>query len=47
MPDPTPMTRPTTFLTAEQQYVIWLELLTGEFTSGQAAVKAGVAVRRS
>ena len=43
MPDPTPMTRrPKTFLTAEQKYEIWLKLLTGELSSGQAALKAGV-----
>lgn len=43
MPDPTPTTRrPKRFLSAEQKYEIWLKLLTGELTSGQAAVKAGV-----
>lgn len=41
MPDLT-IRRPKRFLTAEQKYEIWLKLLTGELTSGQAAVEARV-----
>ena len=43
MPEP-PATkrRPKRFLSAEQKYEIWLKVLTGELTTQQAALEAGV-----
>jgi transposase len=34
--------RPKRFLSAEQKYEIWLKLLSGEFTTQQAALEVGV-----
>jgi len=43
MPEPpAPKPRPKRFLSAEQKYEIWLKILTGELTSQQAAIEAGV-----
>ena len=37
-----PSRRPKRFLSAEQKYELWLKVLTGELTSQQAALEAGV-----
>ncbi len=47
MPDPTPTSppsprRPKRFLSAEQKYEIWVKTLTGEWSSAEAASRAGV-----
>ncbi len=43
MPEPpVPKRKPKRFLTAEQKYEIWLKILTGELTTQQAAIEAGV-----
>ena len=43
MPEPTaPKRRPKRFLSAEQKYEIWLKVLTGELTTQEAALRAGV-----
>jgi transposase-like protein len=44
MPDstPRPPRRAKRFLSAEQKYEIWLKTLTGEWTSAEAAARAGV-----
>jgi len=43
MPEPTTSKRrPKRFLSAEQKYEIWLRVLTGELTSQEAALQAGV-----
>jgi len=43
MPDTKPTTRrPKRFLSAEQKYELWLKMLTGELSTVQAAVQAGV-----
>ncbi len=43
MPEtPSPKRRPKRFLSAEQKYEIWLKVLTGELTTEQAALEAGV-----
>jgi transposase-like protein len=43
MPEPTAKkSRPRRFLSAEQKYELWLQLLTGELTSVEAAARAGV-----
>ena len=43
MPEPTaPKRRPKRVLSAEQKYEIWLKVLTGELSTLEAAVQAGV-----
>jgi transposase len=43
MPEPPVAKRkPKRFLSAEQKYEIWLKILTGELTTQQAAIEAGV-----
>ena len=47
MPDATPPAprtprRPKRFLSAEQKYEIWLKTVTGEWSSAEAAARAGV-----
>ncbi len=43
MPEPpVPKRRPKRFLSAEQKYELWLKILTGELTTQQAAIEAGV-----
>ena len=42
MPEPVTKRRAKRFLSAEQKYEIWLKILTGELTSQQAALEAGV-----
>jgi transposase-like protein len=43
MPEPpAPKRRPKRFLSAEQKYEIWLKILTGELTTQEAALQAGV-----
>ncbi len=43
MPEPpVPKRKPKRFLSAEQKYEIWLKILTGELTTQQAAIEAGV-----
>ena len=43
MPEPpAPNRKPKRFLSAEQKYEIWLKILTGELTTQQAAIEAGV-----
>jgi transposase len=43
MPEhPSPKRKPKRFLSAEQKYEIWLKILTGELTTQQAAIQAGV-----
>jgi hypothetical protein len=44
MSDPKPgvSRKPKRFLSAEQKYELWLKVLTGELTSQQAALEAGV-----
>ena len=37
-----PTRRAKRFLSAEQKYEIWLKILTGELTTNEAAVRAGV-----
>jgi transposase len=37
-----PKRRPKRFLSAEQKYEIWLKILTGELTTQEAAIQAGV-----
>ena len=39
---PTPSRRPKRFLSPEQKYEIWLKTLTGEWSSAEAAARAGV-----
>ncbi len=39
---PTPSRRPKRFLSAEQKYEIWVKTLTGEWSSAEAAARAGV-----
>lgn len=39
---PPPQRRPKRFLSAEQKYEIWLKTLTGEWSSAEAAARAGV-----
>ncbi|MDQ4098548.1 MAG: helix-turn-helix domain-containing protein [Actinomycetota bacterium] len=43
MPEPpVPKPKPKRFLSAEQKYELWLRILTGELTTQQAAIEAGV-----
>lgn len=42
MPESQSPRRPKRFLSAEQKYEIWLKILTGELTTQQAALAAGV-----
>jgi transposase len=43
MPEPpVPKRKPKRFLSAEQKYEVWLKILTGELTTQQAAIEAGV-----
>jgi hypothetical protein len=39
---PAPARRPKRFLSAEQKYEIWMKVLTGELSTQQAAIEAGV-----
>jgi transposase len=42
MPEPVLKRRAKRYLSAEQKYEIWLKVLTGELTTQQAAMEAGV-----